>query len=250
MEVIPAIDLRGGRAVRLVQGDFSRETTFADDPVAVARRWQEEGATRLHVVDLDGARAREPLQLGVVRAIARAAGVPVQLGGGIRSEEAARQAVDAGVDRVVVGTAALEDPGLLATLVESLGQRLVVALDARGGRVVVRAWESDSGRPVGEVARELVARGAPRFLYTQVERDGMLEGPDFAGVHYLVHATGRPVIASGGVASIEHLRRLAELGVEGAVVGMALYRGAFRLTEALAALARPGSAASESDPAL
>lgn len=233
-EVIPAIDLRGGRCVRLFQGDYARETVFADDPVAVARRWEAEGARRLHVVDLDGARAGEPVQLEVVRRIAATVAIPVQLGGGLRERGSIAAALDAGVARAIVGTAAL-DVDYARALCAEFGERLVVGLDARDGRVAVHGWTADSGVAALELARQLQEAGARRVIYTDIARDGTLQGPSLASTRALAEALTIPVIASGGVGRPDDLRALAELhslGVEGVIVGRALYTGAVSLADA------------------
>lgn len=235
-EVIPAVDLRGGRCVRLFQGDYAQETVFADDPVSVAQRWEAEGAHRLHVVDLDGARARESVQLAVVRRIAAAVGIPVQLGGGLRTREAVWAALDAGVERAIVGSAAL-DVELAAGLFTEFGERLVVGLDARDGRVAVEGWTEDSGAEVTDLARRLEAAGARRIIFTDISRDGTLAGPSVAATRALAEALAIPVIASGGVgcaADLQALAKLAPRGVEGVIVGKALYTGDVRLSEVLA----------------
>lgn len=233
MTVYPAIDLKAGRCVRLAQGDTARETVYGDDPAAVARRWVGEGAQALHVVDLDGAFAGRPVQLATVRAIAAAAGVPVQLGGGLRSLGDLEAAFAAGASRAVVGTRAL-DPDFLARAVARHGGRLVAALDARDGVVAVAGWRELSGVRVTEAALRLKEAGVNEVLYTDVAHDGMLDGPDLAGVAALV-ATGLRVIASGGVASAEDIRSLKAAGAAAAVVGKALYDGRLTLAAALEA---------------
>lgn len=233
--VIPAIDLRGGRCVRLFQGDYDRETVYGDDPVAMARRWEAEGARRLHVVDLDGAREGRPAQLEVVRRIVEALEIPVQLGGGLRDAAAVRAALDAGVERAIIGTAAV-DTEIARPLFEEFRERLAVGLDARAGRVAVRGWREDSGRDAIELARELAALGARRFIFTDIATDGTLAGPAVDATRALAQAVDVPVIASGGVGSIDDLRALAalaECGVEGVIVGKALYVGSVHLREAV-----------------
>lgn len=235
-ELIPAIDLRGGRAVRLAQGDYARETVFGDDPVAIARRWEAEGAPRLHVVDLDGARSGEPVQLSVVEAIVAAVAIPVQVGGGLRDEAAVERVLDLGADRAILGTAAAE-PETARPMLERFGERLVVGIDARDGRVAVRGWRETLERDARELAQELVAAGARRLIFTDIARDGMLAGPNLSAVERMVEAVSIPVIASGGVGSVADLRALAALGcLEGVIIGRALYAGAFSLPEALAAV--------------
>lgn len=230
MIVIPAIDLRGGRCVRLVQGDFARETVFSEDPVAVARQWQAAGAHRLHVVDLDGARAGGPRQLDVIAAIVEAVHMPVQVGGGVRSAADAAGVLAAGVTWVVLGTAAVEDPELVSALVAEHGpDRIIVGVDARGGRVATRGWLETSEVEASQLVAELAARGVCRVVYTDIERDGTLTAPNFDALAE-VAAAGVQVIASGGVTRRADLVRLAAMpGVEAAIVGRALYTGDLQL---------------------
>ncbi len=236
MEVIPAIDLRGGRCVRLHQGDFRRETVFSDDPVAMALRWQEQGGPRLHVVDLDGAATGEPAHLDVISAIVAALDIPVQVGGGIRSASTARAWLEAGVERVVIGTAAVRDPGTVRDVCRAYGsQRVVVSIDARNGRVALQGWTEASEVSVLELAHRMAALGVERLLYTDIARDGMLTGPDIGTNAQLVRETGMAVLASGGVSSVEDIRQLVPTGTEGVIVGRALYAGAVSLPEAIAA---------------
>jgi len=232
-EVIPAIDLRGGRCVRLLQGDFARETVFSDDPVAVARRWEACGAPRLHVVDLDGAAGGRPVQVEIVRAIARAVAVPVQTGGGLRTMEALADALAAGAARAVLGTAAAEDPGLVARAVERYGEAIVVGVDAREGMVATHGWLKAQPVRAIELMRRMEAAGVRRFVYTDISRDGAMAGPSIAGVEEAVRATKAAVIASGGVSTLDDLERLARAGAEGAIVGRAIYTGAIDLREAV-----------------
>ena len=236
MEVIPAIDLRGGRCVRLRQGDFGRETVFSDDPVAVARRWQAEGAGRLHLVDLDGAATGRPVHLRIISAIVSALDIPVQVGGGIRGADAARDWLAAGAERVVIGTAAVRDPGMVAAVCgEHGGERVVVAVDARDGVVLVEGWTESGEVTALDLGRRMAGLGVARLLYTDIARDGMMSGPDLDNSARLARETGMAVLASGGVGSEEDVRSLASTGVEGVVVGRALYTGAVGLAEAIAA---------------
>lgn len=234
--VYPAIDLAGGQCVRLRQGDPARAETFSDDPVAVARRWVAEGARRLHVVDLDGAFAGAPRQMDIVAAVA-AVGVPVQVGGGLRTEADVAAAFAAGAARVVVGTGALE-PGFLDGLVARFGGgRIVVGLDARGQRIAVRGWADESSVHPAEVAAAALRAGCIEGVYTQVRRDGMLAGPDLEGLDALL-TTGLRVVASGGVAGVDDVRALASraaAGCAGVILGRALYTGAVGLRDALRA---------------
>ena len=244
MDLYPAIDLRGGRCVRLYQGDYGRETVYGDDPVAQARGFADAGSPWIHVVDLDAARTGEPVNRPHVAAIAAAVGVPVQTGGGVRDEAAADALLEAGVARVVLGTAALEDPDLVRRLAGRAP--VAVGLDARGRDVAVRGWEQGSGRDVLDVARSFEDAGVAALVVTEIGRDGTLGGPDLEGLAAVLDAVGTEVIASGGVGSLDDLRALAALEVggrrlSGAIVGRALYEGSFTITEALEAVRVPGA---------
>ena len=237
MEVIPAIDLRGGRCVRLYQGDYARETVYSDDPAGVAVRWREQGAPRLHVVDLDGAVRGIPINLDAVGAIAASAGIPVQCGGGVRSFETAETLFDRGVERAVLGTAAVRSPRLVERLCREWGgDRVVVAVDARDGRVAVEGWTESTSVDAAELMREMMKLGVQRFLYTDISRDGTLSEPNFEAMGSLLSAIGCPIQASGGVSREEHLLRLAALGAEAAIVGKALYTGDLDLSAAIRAV--------------
>ena len=240
MLIIPAIDIRNGKCVRLYQGDYARETVYAEDPVEVGLAWERAGARWLHLVDLDGAAGQSGRNLPTVRAIAAAVGLPVQLGGGLRSWESLESAFAAGVERVVLGTAALEDRALLERATATYGERLAVGIDARGGLVATRGWRETSNVRALDLAREMVSLGVRRLIYTDIARDGTLAGPNFDSLAELVAAVPVPVVASGGVANLEHLLRLAALGAEAAIVGRALYTGQLDLAEALRALAGDG----------
>jgi phosphoribosylformimino-5-aminoimidazole carboxamide ribotide isomerase len=228
--VIPAIDLRGGRCVRLLQGDYDRETVFSDDPLAVARGWQEAGARCLHVVDLDGARDGLPVQRDTIAAIVAALDIPVQVGGGVRSVAHADALIEAGARRVVVGTAAIEQPELVEALLARHGdERVVVGVDARGGKVATRGWTATTDVPAADLVRRMRDRGVRRVVYTDIERDGTLSEPNVAATAAIA-ALGVVVIASGGVARHADLVRLAGIpGVEAVIVGRALYTGDVRL---------------------
>jgi len=239
MQLYPAIDLRDGRAVRLYQGDYARETVYNDDPVAQAVAFAEAGAEWIHVVDLDAARTGQPVNRDTIAAIVRAVDVPVQTGGGVRDDGAAQALFDAGVQRVVIGTAALEQPALVARLAAE--HPVAVGLDARGREVSVRGWEKGSGRDLLDVAREFADAGVEALVVTEIGRDGTLAGPDLVGLGEVLDATDLPVIASGGVGSLDHLRQLDQLRsgerrLAGAIVGRALYEGAFSLADALRAV--------------
>ena len=226
MEVIPAIDIRGGKAVRLFQGDYGRETVFNDSPVDAAQRWLDLGATRLHVVDLDGAKTGEQVNIDLVGRISALSEIPVQLGGAIRTVAAAQRAIDRGVGRVIVGTAALESVEFVQDLCDRIGpERVVVGVDARNGYVAVRGWTEESGTPVRELVARMETSGVRRIIYTDISRDGTRTEPNFQQVEELLGATTLKILVAGGVSRIEHLRRLAEMGVEGAIIGTAAYTG-------------------------
>ncbi len=236
MEIIPSIDLKAGRCVRLFQGDFQKETVFSDDPVAVALGWQEQGAQLLHLVDLDGAADGTPANLPIIEAIAEALRIPVQVGGGIRARVTADRLIAAGVARVVIGTAAIENPSLVEGLCRDYGnESTVVAVDARNGLVAIRGWTEGSQVESIDLAKEMAELGVPRLLYTDISRDGTLTSPNFEANAELVRETGLKVQASGGVSALEHVARLAQTGVEGVIIGTALYRGTISLKEAIEA---------------
>ncbi|MFM8436344.1 MAG: 1-(5-phosphoribosyl)-5-[(5-phosphoribosylamino)methylideneamino]imidazole-4-carboxamide isomerase [Planctomycetia bacterium] len=235
MELWPAIDLRGGRCVRLLQGDYDRETVFGDDPVAMARQFVAAGARRLHIVDLDGAKAGTPVQAGLVQRIVQAAGVPCQIGGGIRTLDTARRYADAGVARVVVGSIAIEQPHLLDELAAALPGRIVLGLDARDGRVAVRGWIETSPLTALDVARRHEHLPLAALVYTDIATDGTLGGPNLAALRDMVNAVKLPVVASGGIATAADLVQVAKVGAAGCIVGRALYDGGLSLTAAATA---------------
>jgi phosphoribosylformimino-5-aminoimidazole carboxamide ribotide isomerase len=231
---IPAVDIRGGRCVRLVQGDFSRETRYADDPVEMARHWEAEGAQRLHVVDLDGARDGVRANAAVIAKLIGSVTIPVQVGGGVRAIESANELLHQGADRVVVGTRAAEDPVAMAQWVDTLGaERLVVGVDARDGRVATHGWANVVNEDVLSFCQRLVGLGVRRVVYTDVGRDGVLGGPNVTMTREISRIMA--VIGSGGVATVQDLQALAEAGAEGAIVGTALYEGRLTLGQALGA---------------
>ncbi|KRT73390.1 MAG: phosphoribosylformimino-5-aminoimidazole carboxamide ribotide isomerase [Candidatus Rokubacteria bacterium CSP1-6] len=238
MMVIPAVDLRGGRCVRLRQGRPEAETVFSDDPLAVARAWAQQGAPRLHVVDLDGAFAGTPKQLGLIEEIARGIPVPVEAGGGLRSLEAVETLLASGARWAILGTRAALDPSFLEEACRRFAGRIIVAVDASDGRVAVDGWTQRLDIPAVDLARRAAQAGAAEILYTDIARDGTETGPNLSGTAAVAAAAGLPLLASGGVGSLEDLRRLAGIpGVIGAVVGRALYTGAVDLKQALVELA-------------
>jgi phosphoribosylformimino-5-aminoimidazole carboxamide ribotide isomerase len=233
MQVIPAIDLRGGRCVRLRQGDFDQETVFGDDPAAMAARWESEGAGRIHLVDLDGAKAGRPVNVEAVRQIIARVGIPCQLGGGIRDEATIAAWLESGIERVVVGTQALRDPEWFGRMARAYPARLLLGLDARDGRVATEGWLETSGVAALTLARQFDALPIAGIIYTDIARDGMLEGPNLESTAALAEAVRTPVIASGGVGTLDDLLRLAALPIAGCIVGRALYDGRFTLRSAL-----------------
>lgn len=234
MEIIPAIDIRGGKCVRLYQGDYSRETIYSDDPLSVASHWVELGASRLHIVDLDGARLGKPVNLDLVSRIASSLRVPVQLGGGLREIASVKAALDAGIQRVILGTAAAENSNLLPELLRESGRDAVaVSVDARDGKVATRGWTEYTELRASDLVRRIEAWGVRRFVYTDVDRDGTLTEPNFSAIEKLVQHTTMKVLIAGGVTAARDIRVLSALGVEGAIVGKALYTGDIDLTEAI-----------------
>ena len=238
MEVIPAIDLKNGRCVRLFQGDFNQETVFSDDPLATALSWEEQGGHRIHVVDLDGAIQGRPAHLEVITSIVSTLRIPVQVGGGIRDLRSAETWLDAGVDRIVIGTAAVRDPDMVQEICRKFGsERVVVSVDAKEGLVALQGWKEASTTTVFQLASQMAQLGVVRLLYTDIARDGALSGPDFITNERLVIETGLAIQASGGVASVEHIKDLVPTGVDGVIVGRAIYTGGVSLSEAVAAVA-------------
>jgi phosphoribosylformimino-5-aminoimidazole carboxamide ribotide isomerase len=235
MELWPAIDLRGGRCVRLLQGDYDRETIFGEDPVAMARGFVTAGARRLHIVDLDGAKDGVPMQAELVGRMVAAAGVPCQLGGGIRSLETVGRYLAAGVDRVVVGSVAIESPELLTEMAAAFPGRIVLGLDARDGRVAVRGWLETSPLEALDVARRHAGLPLAAIVFTDIATDGMLSGPNLPALAAMVQAVPLPIVASGGIASAADIRHVAATGAAGCIVGRALYEGAVTLPAAVEA---------------
>jgi len=233
MEIIPAIDIRGGRCVRLYQGDYEQETVFNEDPVAAALTWHSQGARWLHIVDLDGAVAGEPRNIEAVRQIIKETGLSVELGGGIRQEKVAEKLLRQGVSRLILGTVAIEDRELVEKLCQRFGEAAAVSLDARDGKIAVHGWQKNTVVEVLQFSREMVDAGVRRLIYTDIKRDGTLTGPNFDMMKRLIAETNVPVIVAGGISRTEHLRRIRELGAEGAIIGKALYTGDINLGEAI-----------------
>jgi phosphoribosylformimino-5-aminoimidazole carboxamide ribotide isomerase len=238
VEVWPAIDLRGGKCVRLKKGDYEQETVFGEDPAAMARHWVELGAERLHLVDLEGARQGRPANLESVRAIVRSVRVVCELGGGIRSEETIRELLKLGLRRLVIGTRALQDPDWFRRMCREFPGKLVLGIDAREGRVATDGWLQTSDVPVTELAQQFADEPIAAIIYTDIGTDGMLAGPNLAAMAAMQAAVALPVIASGGVTTQEDVARLAAAGMAGCIIGRALYEGRLTLPDALAAAGR------------
>jgi phosphoribosylformimino-5-aminoimidazole carboxamide ribotide isomerase len=235
----PAIDIRHGRAGRLIQGDYEQETAYDDDPVVAARRWVDGGARWLHVVDLDGARAGEPKNLEHVRRIVAAVNVPLQLGGGLRDSKKVEEAISSGAERVVLGTAAVRDPEMAAAIAAAHGDRVVASVDSRSGKVAAEGWTEESELGTTEVVTALAERGISRFVYTPVDVDGLMEGADLESLRKVARSISGELIYSGGIGSLDDLRAVAGLGLEnlgGVIVGRALYERRFTVAEAQAVL--------------
>ncbi len=240
MLVLPAVDIRGGRCVRLIQGAADQERVYLDDPVASARRWEADGAPWVHVVDLDGAFSGRPVNTEVILRLISAVRIPVQVGGGVRTLEAVERLLREGAARVILGTAAISSPEMLAEASRRFGEQIAVAVDARDGKVATEGWVKTTAETVSAVAARVAQAGVRRIIYTDIGRDGMLQGPNRAAFEAILHAVHIPVVASGGISSVEDLhslRCLEPLGLEGVIVGRALYEGRVRLRDLLAAAA-------------
>ena len=234
MKIYPAIDLKDGKCVRLKQGRVDAVTVYSEDPVAMARKWADAGGDWLHVVDLDGAFVGHPVHHEVVKAIAAAIPIPVQLGGGLRTDDDIRRMLDAGVSRVVLGTRACADPSALAALVKAFGDRIAVGIDARNGKVQVKGWVETTDTLAVDLAKRVSALGVSTIIYTDTATDGMLTGPNIDGVRTLCRAVTASVIASGGISTCKDVAALAALGLpnlEGVIVGKALYEGAVTIPD-------------------
>jgi len=233
MIILPAIDIKDGHCVRLYQGDYGQVTTYDTDPVQVALRWQEAGASWLHVVDLDGAKQGMPVNIDIIGRIRAATKLHIEVGGGMRSLAHIEQVLAQGVERIILGTIALTDRALLQEAVERWGEQIIVGIDARAGRVAIAGWYETSSVEATTLARSLEELGVQRFVYTDIARDGTLSGPNLEALANMQRATSRALIASGGVHTVDDLRKLASLGVEGVIVGKALYTGDIDLAAAI-----------------
>ncbi len=235
IEIIPAIDLRQGKCVRLYQGDYAQETIYSDDPVEVALEWQSMGAPRLHIIDLDGAAKGEVCNLDIITQIASTILIPTQLGGGIRDLETIKQLLKAGIERIILGTSAVEDPRLVQEACRSFRESIIVSVDAHEGNIATHGWREKTELKAAEFIKSMIEIGVRRFIYTDISRDGTLTEPDFSAIFELVDAFRLPIIAAGGISSLDHIKMLQRLGVEGAIIGKALYTGDIALKQAIAA---------------
>jgi len=235
MQIWPAIDLRGGLCVRLQQGDYDRETVFGDDPAEMARRWIQQGADRLHLVDLDGARAGRAANREAVVAILAVADVACELGGGVRDQQTIEQWLDVGLTRLVVGTRALKEPNWFREMCLRFPGRLALGIDARGGRVASDGWLETSEVAATELAKQFEQESLAAIIYTDIAKDGMLAGPNLAAMAEMKDVTSSPVVASGGVSSVEDVRQLARIGMDGCIIGRALYEGRLTVADAIQA---------------
>lgn len=237
MLIIPAIDIRGGKVVRLSQGDFHQETVYDDDPVEVARKWESEGASLLHIVDLDGAREGKSVNLELVRKITSEVVIPIEMGGGVRNLETVREVLNKGVSRVVLGTPACSRPDLVKEACQEFGERIAIGIDVKDGLVAVRGWTELTSKEAVTLAREIENLGVKTIIFTDVRRDGMLTGPNLKSLEEILQETNVSLIASGGISNLEdvkNLKRLEREGLEGVIIGKALYEGRIELKEAIA----------------
>ncbi|ALS24391.1 1-(5-phosphoribosyl)-5-[(5-phosphoribosylamino)methylideneamino]imidazole-4-carboxamide isomerase [Paenibacillus naphthalenovorans] len=233
--IYPAIDIRGGKCVRLIQGDYNQETVYNENPLEVAKAWESQGAKWIHLVDLDGAKAGYPVNDKLIGEIAKSVQVPVQLGGGLRTEKDVDHVLSLGVSRVILGTAAIENRDFVNRVLAKHGDKVAIGLDARDGYVATRGWLETSAVKADELAVELAREGARTFIFTDISRDGMMSGPNVEAIVHLAKVSGQTVIASGGVSQYDDLKRLVQYaseGVGGAIVGKALYTGSIKLEEA------------------
>lgn len=233
MEIIPAIDIRKGKCVRLYQGDYRRQIIYDEKPIAVALKWRSQGTRWIHIADLDGAVAGKPANIDLVEEIIKASSLLIEFGGGIRQEDMVEELLRKGIKRIILSTSAVENPRLVKKLCGKYGEAIVVSLDAKDGKVYIHGWQKDTMVDVLQLSRDMVNIGVRRFIFTDIGRDGTLTEPNFEMVGRLANGVNVPVIAAGGISKLEHLKRLKQLGVEGAIIGKALYTGDIDLGEAI-----------------
>ncbi len=232
-EIIPAIDILNGKCVRLKQGRYDAETVYSKNPLEIAKKWESQGGKRLHVVDLDGARTGIPKNIEIIKSIAKELNIPVQTGGGIRNFDLIKKLIDFGVNRIILGTTAVNNPNMLARFCKEFGEQIAVAIDNKEGKAATEGWTKVSKKDTLTLAKEAIDLGVKRFIYTDISRDGMLTGPNFEGIKNFVSQINVPVIASGGISSKDDVVKLKELKIEGCIVGKALYTGAVKLEDIL-----------------
>jgi len=232
-EIIPAIDLLDGKCVRLKQGRYDAETVYSKTPVDIAKKWESQGAKRIHVVDLDGARTGQPKNAEIIKQIAKEINIPIQIGGGFRNYDQIKEMIDFGIDRIILGTTAVKNPNLLGRVCKTFKDHIAVAIDAKEGKVATEGWTQVSKKDTITLAKEAIELGVSRFVYTDISRDGMLTGPNYEGIKNFIWKIKVAVIASGGVSVKEDIDRLKETGAEGCIVGKALYEGKIKLEEIL-----------------
>lgn len=223
MQIIPAIDIRHGKCVRLTQGDFSQETVYSDDPITVAMQWEQQGAKTLHVVDLDGAKHGDPKNFGIIESIVSAVDIPVQVGGGIRTKATVEHLRNVGVARVVLGTVALEDHITLQSIIDDFAENIAVSLDTKNGKLMKQGWLTEGTEDVIKTAKDLEQKGIKRFIYTDIEKDGTMTEPNFHEIKKLLDHVSVPILVSGGFTTKDHIEQLKELAAEGVILGKALY---------------------------
>lgn len=233
MEIIPAIDIKEGKCVRLYQGDYDKVTIYSTEPEEVALSWQGQGATMLHIVDLDAAASGKLINIDVIKRIKKVVTIALQVGGGLRNRDAVRQLSDIGIQRFILGSAAIESPSLVEELSGSYGDRIIVSIDARDGKVQIGGWLKSSNLTAGDLVLKMKDMGISRFVVTDISRDGTLSGPNFNFLEDMIRQSNLKFIASGGISRLEHISRLRDLGFEGAIVGKALYSGDIKLKEAM-----------------
>jgi phosphoribosylformimino-5-aminoimidazole carboxamide ribotide isomerase len=232
-EVIPAVDILNGKCVRLKQGRYDAETVYAKDPLKIAKKWEAEGATRLHVVDLDGARTGTPKNIEIIKSIVKETNIPVQVGGGVRNFDLIKKLIDFGVNRIILGTTAVKNPNLIGEVCEKFADNIIVGIDAKAGKVATEGWTQVSKKDTLTLAKEAIELGVKRFIYTDISRDGMLTGPNYEGIKKFVNEIKAAVIASGGISSKEDIEKLKQTGVEGCILGKALYDEKIQLKDVL-----------------
>jgi len=230
-EIIPAVDILQGKCVRLKQGRYDKQTVYYQDPVEAAKHWQDKGAKRLHVVDLDGAKTGTPENIEILKKIISELNIPVQSGGGLRTTEVIEELLKLGLDRVILGTSAIFNPNLLEQICRTHGEKIVVSVDAKDDQVVANGWTRVSSKNIFTLAQDATQMGVKRFIYTDISRDGMLKGPNLGSIQHFISMVKVPVIASGGVTNKEDVQKIKEFGAEGVIIGQALYTGAIQLEE-------------------